>query len=196
MATFEESWIFRHPKRPFWIPAAPKRDMMWYEILRPSFFRTLRIIYPHHRRWLEKKNASTYYTPQIYRYQVSQRCNNNLAGKAKARLMRCLIRCQFDEEMQIFFFDKVYFLFRQSIYTFSRRSCQEWNLFCRKRNKFLSQTDFFCHRRNKFCHEWNNFVNSEINFCTNEFFFVINEFYFVRNEICSCTYDIFLSILK
>ena len=38
LVTSEESWIFGHPKRPFWTPVAPKRDMMWYEVLRPSFF--------------------------------------------------------------------------------------------------------------------------------------------------------------
>ena len=28
LATFQESLIFGRPKRPFWTPAAPKRDMM------------------------------------------------------------------------------------------------------------------------------------------------------------------------
>ena len=32
------SWIFGCPKRLLWSAAAPKRDMMWHEILRPSFF--------------------------------------------------------------------------------------------------------------------------------------------------------------
>ena len=36
--THRKSWIFWRPKCPFWTPAALKRDMMWYEILRPSFF--------------------------------------------------------------------------------------------------------------------------------------------------------------
>ena len=36
--TFEESWVFGCPKRLIWTLAAPKQDMMWYEILRPSFF--------------------------------------------------------------------------------------------------------------------------------------------------------------
>ena len=59
-ATFEESWILGHRKRPLWTPAtgvqkgrfrrpkiqlAPKRDMMWYEISRSSFFSSLRIFY-------------------------------------------------------------------------------------------------------------------------------------------------------
>ena len=35
VATYEESLIFGCPNRPFWTPAAPKRDMMWHEILRP-----------------------------------------------------------------------------------------------------------------------------------------------------------------
>ena len=38
LATFEENWIFGHPERPFWAPMAPKRDVMCYEILYPSFF--------------------------------------------------------------------------------------------------------------------------------------------------------------
>ena len=38
LVTFEENRIFGRPKRPFWIPAAPKHDMMWYEILHPSLF--------------------------------------------------------------------------------------------------------------------------------------------------------------
>ena len=37
-ATFKESWIFGCPKRPFRTPVAPKRDVMWYEILPPSLF--------------------------------------------------------------------------------------------------------------------------------------------------------------
>ena len=46
LATFEESWIFGHPKRPFWTPAAPKCDMIgtkWN--FRHNFFTTLRIFY-------------------------------------------------------------------------------------------------------------------------------------------------------
>ena len=46
LTTFEESWIFGRPKRPFWTAAAPKPDMMWYEILCPPFsYSTLRIFY-------------------------------------------------------------------------------------------------------------------------------------------------------
>ena len=36
LTTFEEDLIFRQQKRPFCTPVAPKRDMMWYNILRPS----------------------------------------------------------------------------------------------------------------------------------------------------------------
>ena len=38
LVIFKESWIFGCPKWPFWTPAVPNRDMMWYEILRPSLF--------------------------------------------------------------------------------------------------------------------------------------------------------------
>ena len=38
LVTSEECWTFGHPKRPFWTTTVPKRDMMWYEILRLSFF--------------------------------------------------------------------------------------------------------------------------------------------------------------
>ena len=38
LATYEESWIFGRPKRAFWTPVAPKRDVIRYEILHPSFF--------------------------------------------------------------------------------------------------------------------------------------------------------------
>ena len=38
LATSEENWIFGRPKRPFWMPIMPKRDMMWYEIFRTSLF--------------------------------------------------------------------------------------------------------------------------------------------------------------
>ena len=38
LVTFEENLILRRPKRPFWTPIAPKRDMMWYKILDPSIF--------------------------------------------------------------------------------------------------------------------------------------------------------------
>ena len=38
LATVDENWIFGRLKRPFWTPVKPKREMMWYEILRPSIF--------------------------------------------------------------------------------------------------------------------------------------------------------------
>ena len=38
LSTFEGSWLFEHPKRRFWTPTAPKRNMIWYEILCPSLF--------------------------------------------------------------------------------------------------------------------------------------------------------------
>ena len=38
LATFEENWTFGRTKRPFWTPVVPKRDMMWYEVLRPYLF--------------------------------------------------------------------------------------------------------------------------------------------------------------
>ena len=45
LATYEESWISGHPKCPFCMPVAPKRDLMWYEILGPSFLSSLRTFY-------------------------------------------------------------------------------------------------------------------------------------------------------
>ena len=33
-----KNWFFWHPKWPLWTPIAPKRVMMWYEIVRPSCF--------------------------------------------------------------------------------------------------------------------------------------------------------------
>ena len=36
LATFEDSWIFERQKPPFWTAVAPKRDMMWYEILQAA----------------------------------------------------------------------------------------------------------------------------------------------------------------
>ena len=44
LTIFEEIWIFGRPKRPFWTPAAPKRDMMWYEILQPIISSLIRHI--------------------------------------------------------------------------------------------------------------------------------------------------------
>ena len=38
LTTFEKKLNFVCPKRPFWTVAAPKCDMLWYKILRPSFF--------------------------------------------------------------------------------------------------------------------------------------------------------------
>ena len=42
LASFEESWIFGHLKRPFWTPVASTRDMMCIEILRPSLKKLVR----------------------------------------------------------------------------------------------------------------------------------------------------------
>ena len=38
LVTVEEILIFVCPKRPLWMPVAPNRDVMWYEVLRLSFF--------------------------------------------------------------------------------------------------------------------------------------------------------------
>ena len=43
LATFEERWTFGHQKRPFWTAAALKRDMIWYEILRPQILAVQKI---------------------------------------------------------------------------------------------------------------------------------------------------------
>ena len=45
LATFEESTIFGASFRRVWAPMAPKRDMMLYEIVRPSLFSAQRIFY-------------------------------------------------------------------------------------------------------------------------------------------------------
>ena len=37
LAIFKESCIFGAPFGSLWVPVVPKRDMMWCEILRPSF---------------------------------------------------------------------------------------------------------------------------------------------------------------
>ena len=54
LATFEESWIFGRSEAHFEQP--PKRDMIWYEILRPSFFFTLRIFYVTMATWQKPRN--------------------------------------------------------------------------------------------------------------------------------------------
>ena len=45
LSLFKKVEFLGTEKRPFWTPVAPKRDMMWNEILRPLSFSTLRIFY-------------------------------------------------------------------------------------------------------------------------------------------------------
>ena len=59
-----------------------------------------------------------------------------------------------------------------NLYTFSRRFCQEWNIFCRKINKFSNKQIFFCHewikkihKWYKFCHIWNKCFHKRKIFC-------------------------------